>query len=655
MSQPGPRRFTFFRLPGSRGTVLIATVTALLSLFWWQAVSASRLKSQTSDELPHLAAGFVYDHFGDFRFQPENGNLPQRVQGLAGVAVDARFPTDPALWSHSAVWQLGWDYLYGVDNPTDRIVQSARGLNALFGVALGLLIFLLTRVQFGDFGGLLALAFFTFAPNFLTHSALATSDVCASLFLTLAPCVFWWHLRQRTLASGALAGLVTGLTLVAKFNGLLVVPVYALLGVADIWLHPRPDGSSSLRRFGANVALGLGQAAAATAVIWAFYNFRFSARTPELPAIVGFSWDWNELAPALGWKRPILEALLHLHLLPEAWLYGLNFVLAAETARPAFFMGEHSQYGWWQFFPTLVLTKTPVAMLGALALSLLAGVFAWRRALRADRRRWLTTACPIVLTAFVVWIVALRSNLNIGDRHILPVYPALFIALGILASRRWLAVARLALLAGQAAASWSVRPHYMASFNTLAGGPAHGYRLFVDSSLDWGQDLPTLRTWLAANRRPGEKFYFGYFGSAWAPHYGVRPDHFLPAINYVVRPPHVPYELEPGLYCVSATLLAEVYSATRGPWTAGMEKRWQSFRTSPPPPDKYEDFDLLRFARLCKYLQVREPDADAGHSILIYRLTADEIRAALGGPVTGAYRMRRIEVQATQPSPLKNP
>lgn len=617
-------------------------MAALLTLFWWLAVSASREKSQTSDELPHLAAGYAYDRFGDFRFQPENGNLPQRLYGLAGLAAEARFPTDTTLWSRSAVWQLGWDYLYGVDNPTDRIVQNARALNALFGVALGLVVFFLARAQFGDTGGLLALGFYTFAPNFLAHSALATSDVCATFFLTLAPWLFWRHLAQRDLASGVLAGLATGLALVAKFNGVLVAPIFALLGVADLWLHPRAPAITPARRLAANVALGLAQAAAGLVIIWAFYNFRFSVRGPGTPEFLSFPWDAPAILDSLGAKRSIVETALRWHLLPEAWLQGFAFVLANESARPGFFAGEHSQYGWWQFFPALFLAKTPLATLGALLVALPAIVVAWFRSAPAVRRVWLAAACPLVVTALVVAFIALRSNLNIGDRHILALYPVLFVALGILAARRTLLVTALVLLTGHAAASFVLRPHYLASFNALVGGPTHAHRLFVDSSLDWGQDLPSLRTWLSVHRRPGEKAYLGYFGNAWTPHYGVRPDHFLPSVSYIVRPPHLPYELEPGLYCISATTLAEVYSVHRGVWTPAMEQLWQDFLKTPPTAENYQTFDELRFARLCKYLQLREPDANAGYSILIYRLTAADLRAALSAPVTGAYRLRAL-------------
>ena len=53
-----------------------------------------------------------------------------------------------------------------------------------------------------------------------------------------------------------------------------------------------------------------------------------------------------------------------------------------------------------------------------------------------------------------------------------------------------------ALLGWHAIESIKVAPDFLAYFNELAGGPANGYRHLVDSSLDWGQDLPKLKEWL---------------------------------------------------------------------------------------------------------------------------------------------------------------
>src|SRR5690606_33111237 len=93
---------------------------------------------------------------------------------------------------------------------------------------------------------------------------------------------------------------------------------------------------------------------------------------------------------------------------------------------------------------------------------------------------------------------SITSHLNIGHRHLLPLYPVLFIGAGglgrWLSSRSFLRAGAVgALLLWHAAAAAAIAPHFLAFFNPLGGGPRNGWRHLVDSSLDWGQDLPGLR------------------------------------------------------------------------------------------------------------------------------------------------------------------
>lgn len=599
----------------------------LLALFWWQAVSASRHWSQTSDELPHVTSGYVYDRFSDFRMHSENGNLPQRVHGLAPLFLHAEFPMEEARWRNSDYWQIGWDFFYNSGNDLDRMIFWARALNALFGVGLGFFIYRVTARHGGQRAGLLALGFFAFCPSFLAHSALATSDMAGTLCLTLAAWTFWRHLEHRNLRSGLIAGLCSGLALVAKFNGVLLAPIFGILAVADAWLRTTDNRTSRLIR---NLGLCGVQAAAGAVVIWTFFGFRFSPAGPGTPPLDRLVWDWDQMLLRIGWKANVMRFLAEYRLLPYAWTYGLTNVLSGSMSRPAFLAGENSIHGWREFFPVLLLTKTPLALLAAIALASVKGVWCWTKA-DADRRKTqLLFWTPLVAPAAVVLGTAIAGNLNIGHRHILAAYPVLFVSAGTLLhhhGRRWLLLAGL-LLAGQAVESVRIRPHYLAFFNPVAGGPTQAYRLVADSSLDWGQALPALREWLDANRHPDEPVFLSYFGSAWPPHYGVRPTHFLPAVN-IAAPPRQQYEYTAGLYCLSATSLAEIYGPFPGPWRPEWEAQLRDPATDPAL------VELLRFSRLCRYLQGREPEARAGYAILIHRLTEQEVTEALHGPVKG--------------------
>jgi len=126
--------------------VVTTLVTVLLALQWWLGVSATRQMCTTADEIAHVAGGFSYWKFNDYRLQPENGSLPQRLAALPWLAADARLDTtDRRAWGNSNVWILGHRFFYESGNNTDYLLLLSRAILALSGVALGLLIFIWSR------------------------------------------------------------------------------------------------------------------------------------------------------------------------------------------------------------------------------------------------------------------------------------------------------------------------------------------------------------------------------------------------------------------------------------------------------------------------------------------------------------------------------
>ena len=283
---------------------------------------------------------------------------------------------------------------------------------------------------------------------------------------------------------------------------------------------------------------------------------------------------------------------------------------------------------------------------------------------------------PLAALFAVYWATSLASHLNIGHRHILPTYPVLFIAAGWLG--RWLDWRRplaaslvLGLTCWHLGESLRVRPHYLAYFNELVGGPANGWRHLVDSSLDWGQDLPSLKTWLGEHAR-GEKVYLAYFGTGDPAYEGIKAT-ALPTLPDV-GPPRRWSALGAGIYAVSATMLQQDYGPVRGDWTLPLEKEYQTLRALEPAFLAYQNdparraallrdapaerwttgwkrYELLRFARLCYCLRARTAEASPGYSILVYRLEAAEIAAATAGSLRDWQDLieREIAQRATPP------
>ena len=634
--------------------VLLALAHAVLAL------TALTEKSLTADEIAYLTAGRVYNQLGDYRLQPENGNLPQRWAALPLTLGHAPLPpVSLESWPRADVWNYGHVFFYEQGLSSEEFIFLGRGMMALFSAATGLLVFFWSRALFGWRGAFLSLVLYVFCPSFLGHGALATSDVIMTFFFLAATGAWWRHLEKPGTGRAALSATVLGLACVTKFSAVLLLPMFALMAVVWLGGHGRPgERLAALGRLGRIV---VAHGIVAWAIIWVFYGFRFSAFAPAYAAGAGFNrGDWPWILTGLGWPAPVIGALRDWHVLPEAFLYGFAFVLQFARERGAFLNGEHRLTGWVSFFPYAFLVKTTLPLLGLVLLgavqSMQAGWRSWHTSGPAAWGARLRPFTPLAALFAVYWATSLASHLNIGHRHILPVYPVLFIAAGVLGAwldfRRPLAALFLsALVLWHVGESFWIRPHYLAYFNALAGGPINGHRHLVDSSLDWGQDLPGLKTWLD-QQPPGAPVYLSYFGSGEPGYYGIRARR-LPFVNGFKIPQ--PWEkLEPGVYCIGATMLEHVYSPIRGPWTPELEKEYQWMRSFEPAfeiyrhdplrraamdreasPEKWKRawtrHDLLRFARLCHYLRVRRPDAQVGYSIFIYRLSAAEIAAATEG------------------------
>ena len=673
------------RLPRS-SIFYAAIVVALLIIHSALAISSISNKSVTFDEILHLTGGYSYWLTNDYRLHPQNGNLPQRWAALPLLISDVKFPplAQPAWWG-SGAGPLGYQFFYKLGNDVQSMLWWGRFMIVLFSVLLGWIIFLWSRHLFGIAGGLVSLAFYAFSPTVLAHARLATSDMAVTLGFTASLGCLWIVMHRVNKLTVLTSGAVLGLLIVTKMSAVVIFPIALVLLLMREWIG-RPllcdwrgrswivDRGERMRIWGFVFAW---HALISLAVVWAFYGFQFQTFRKYEDGRDGMQRDFyvqgieNE-----GLAGAAVVMANGLRLLPEGYLRGFCFVLRRAKVRRAFLNGQYSRIGWWYFFPYCLLVKTPIPVL-FIALSGSATIIV-RHVLqvptndeRATKpplssigwpavRRILYHGAPLWVFFVIYWTLAIRSNLNIGHRHLLPTYPAMFVVAGgaaYLFQRKWklLAVAVLGLFVWLVAESLMIWPHYLAYFNQLAGGPSKGYRHLVDSSLDWGQDLPGLRDWLKREGLAGEQetpVYLSYFGTGDADYYGidVRPLPTFPDWN------RKEYKtLTGGVYAVSATMLQSLYTQPLGPWCEPYEHQYQQLRQEESQFQRFNNdasfretvegnreshqlfvenrnlFLELRFARLCGFLRQREPNAQIGHSILIYRLTDEDVQQALHG------------------------
>jgi hypothetical protein len=662
----------YIRLPSLLGWVCPLT---LLGTYAFLACTGLAHDSVTFDELGHLTGGFSSWKERDHRLFPQNGQLPKRWGTLPLMAVDVRLPpTDHEDWQHSDVDRFGHQFLYETGNDLDMILLRSRTAMVVIGVVLGAAVFFWSKYLFGRVGGCISLALCTFSPSLIAHGRLVTSDVTAALMFVVALLCLWEVLHTITVGRVLCCAAAVGLLLVSKMSGLLIVPMAALLATlrlaCGLPLHVAlPRHCCVVRRLSRKLAyllaIALAVSAGAFAVIWAFYDFRYSAFRVHADGRDRFYREESidSLSSGNGAGSAICLAR-DLKLLPESYLFGLSHVLSHSRSHPAFMNGQYSLRGWTLFFPYAVLVKSPLPVFAIVAMAFCAAIRPMRDRVRSRRcnPRWTRRiilssyrTAPLWVFILVYWTVSLRVHLSIGERHVLPTYPAAFILCG--AAGQWIQNRHrlctgtiLVALVCLAAETVRIGPSYLSYFNQLAGGPAKGYTHLVDSSLDWGQDLGRLRQWLDHSRETnvaGGPVYLAYFGSGDPAYSGIEAT-LLP--GYLDRRQEIDLQpLRPGTYCISATMLQSVYSPAFGPWNAEYERLYRRYsnliasaygtrvplsrikggRSSEQERMIYK-FEQLRFARLCEHLRRREPDDRVAYSILIYEVSAEELAAAIG-------------------------
>jgi hypothetical protein len=474
------------RRAGAGGVVLILLLVAQGLIF----IAAS---SQTSDEAVHLAAGYAYLTRGDYRLNPEHPPLVKELAALPLLGLDLDLP-EGDLRDPAAEWNIGRLFVHEnrVDNGT--ILLLGRLPVLLLSCLLGWLLFRWAGRLFGPRAALACLALYAIDPNVVAHSSLITTDLGITLFIFASVYAVWRWTERPTRGALLLCGLAVGGAFAAKYTALWLLPILggillALLALrtplpAHPW-HPGRGAATGGRWSGPRITSLLAAAAIVAAV--AFMVVAASYRIAGLPA----------------YAAGLMRTLTH-----------------SAEGHTAYLMGELSESGWWYYFLFAWLIKTPPGILIVVLLSLLALFRGWRLTLKDELFIYLPAALVVAITCF--WKV------NIGLRHLLPIYPFLYLGAGRLlargpAGRSGGRLVPLVVAACLAAAGWeaaSIAPHHLAYFNALVGGPGNGHRYLLDSNLDWGQSARAVRRFMEREGVPA--IYMAFAGNSDPWYEGVR-------------------------------------------------------------------------------------------------------------------------------------
>jgi 4-amino-4-deoxy-L-arabinose transferase-like glycosyltransferase len=403
----------------------------------------------TWDEPGHMACGMQYLAQHVYRYEAQHPPLA-RVMSALGPFLDGVRPLNLENQDHEGVAEM-----YQKGHP-ERVLNLMRlGILPFFLLAAAV-VYLWARRHFGNTVAAVATGLFTFLPPVLAHGGLATTDMPLTACLAAAFFALLLWAEEPTWKHSLLLGITTALAVVSKFTALGFFPAAAVFALLAYLVVERP-GMNGLSAAAKARALPFGLAVITGAMaIWAVYSFSFG-RVP----------GWNISLPAPELFDGVKYALFH-----------------SGTGHPAFLLGEIRKTGWWYYFLVVLGVKTPIGFL--LLLGIGTGL-CWGK--RGQLVYWL----PLAFSLGIL-IPAMTSKVNIGVRHILPIYVgfSMVAATAVVElarrsqTRRWAGLAAAALVVWMIVSGAAKHPNYLAYFNEFAGD--HPERILLDSDLDWGQD-----------------------------------------------------------------------------------------------------------------------------------------------------------------------
>jgi hypothetical protein len=403
--------------------------------------------NHTTDEPAHIASGMQWLDRHVYLYEPQHPPLARVAAALGPFLLGIRSQGTPGTGLEQESLE-GAKILYRGHRYDLTLALARLGILPFFWLAC-LVVYAWAKRAYGAAAAVIALFLFSFLPPILAHASLATTDMALTAFLGAAFLTALRWAERPSWTNALLFGAATGLAAVSKFSSLAFFPAAMALALAGYLFFHRPTASAPIARakerlpsFGVAVVTG-------ALIVAAIYRFSLAAFFDGIRAVAAHNAEGHA----------------------------------------AYLLGQRSSSGFWYFYPVVLAVKTPLALV-----VLLAAALWWTCRDKARIRR----DFPALALVAGILLVALFSRIQIGVRHILPVYFGFsLLAAAAVAdwmkqapTRAWTRPALGLLLAWFAVTSLRCHPDYLAYTNELAGGAPE--KVLADSDLDWGQDMKRL-------------------------------------------------------------------------------------------------------------------------------------------------------------------
>jgi len=494
--------------------LIFLIIIILLFIHFFCGLNTINKLSPTYDEPLHLTAGYSYLKTNIYYLNIyDHPPLAEMIGAIPLLFMKPKLLIQHPYWKEYQQYSFANLFLYQNNIDASIMLNSGRKVILVFSCIFGLFIYLWTKQLTNSyFKGILCLIIYVFSCLFLSQATLVTTDLIFSLFYFLSFYAFWKWLNKPNISNTIFVGIMSGLTLCSKFSSIIIFGIYFIL----LLIYFKKINCSTKKIILHSIL----------AILVCFF-------------VIGIIYKFNI----------------------DLYFNGLYKTFTRlQKGRSNFLFGNYSTTGFWYYFLLVFLIKTPISFLVMLSISLYYILKLYKK--------YKFFNC-LVIPGIIYFFFASISKVQIGIRHILPVFPFL-----IILSVLWLQkINYKKLLLVIFLFLWyiysfiKIHPWHISYFNEFVGGPQQGYKYLTDSNIDWGQSLKELSEYLKSINCQYPVFLC-YFGVGDPTYYGIKYFGFG-FINNLL-PQERPgdeikniSELKKILLCVSVTNLQATYYANK--------------------------------------------------------------------------------------------
>lgn len=453
-------------------------VIGLFAVYLINGLIAIPRNSVTYDEMDHWSYGKRILKLQPEKIYPYDDGSAMPVSGLNALPRAAEQLIKPGLLKTDGGFS---DIMHG------------RYVTLFICLLTGFFIYSWSKELFGEIAAIFSLFLFVFCPNLNGHGILLTTDAYTALF-TVSTCYYFWKFNKQSgwkdfllfCISMALAQLVK-YSMLHLFILLAIISILQLIKRRTLFLNWK-----------INFKRLLVFAAVFLLIINTGYFFNNTGRS--LNATETRSTTFTNLKTSVIGNIPIP--------IPGPYMEGLDLTMHMNelgggnpnVSGENYLFGEKkSGTGFWNYYLVSFLYKTPLHILLILFAVILFLI------VREKKEGHLSSMIFLFgIPVYFLLLLGIQSNAQIGLRHVLFVYPLLYVLAGSIWNFSFIKnkirlIIPVMLIYG-VVTYYFYYPNLISYTNEFITDKKNAYKVFADSNLDFGQGEVIIKEYLEKNR-----------------------------------------------------------------------------------------------------------------------------------------------------------